>query len=557
MAFESWKDVNRIRQHHCDAIYFYADLKQQRFTVEENNILPDELNPENHDILGALCSSSCLEEMEKKKVQSLYARIEQGMREPINMKELETRAHIKTQAGKVELMAILCYLETDENGLVTEYVGLIRPLRKQELQEREILLAFSNDKNPSIFINRIAEFQMAHPERQYAYIQFDIRKFKYINEKYGSDTGDAILNYISETLSSMCDENHLYCRLAADIFQVVTYYHSREEIVDFIEKLDEQIRKFGNIKFGLTYGVNIVPGTSTAYRKNGDAAGLARAKGKNTILNKVVFYEDTLMNTVKHAGAIEEVEEEALRKGEFQVYLQPKYLYDKNLAKIVGAEALVRWIDEDGKSKSPVDFIPVFEKNGFIYKLDCFMWETVCQLIRKWIDEGKEPLPISVNVSRTYLQKEDVAGYIKNLIAKYEIPVELFQLEITETTENVESLKYINSLKNAGFTLLMDDFGSGYSSLSMLKDTPFDVLKMDRLFLDECLDSVQGKKIISHVISMSNDLGLSIIAEGVENRDVADFLHDNGCKVSQGFYFSRPLPVSEFEKLRDKRGIPF
>ena len=144
---------------------------------------------------------------------------------------------------------------------------------------------------------------MAHPERQYAYIQFDIRKFKYINEKYGSDTGDAILNYISETLSSMCDENHLYCRLAADIFQVVTYYHSREEIIDFIEKLDEQIRKFGNVKFGLTYGVNIVPGTSTAYRKNGDEAGLARAKGKNTILNKVVFYEDTLMNTVKHAGA--------------------------------------------------------------------------------------------------------------------------------------------------------------------------------------------------------------------------------------------------------------
>ncbi len=132
---------------------FYADLKQQRFTVEENNILPDELNPENHDILGALCSSACLEEMEKKKVQGLYARIEQGMREPINMKELETRAHIKTQAGKVELMAILCYLETDENGLVTEYVGLIRPLRKQELQEREILLAFSNDKKSIYFLS--------------------------------------------------------------------------------------------------------------------------------------------------------------------------------------------------------------------------------------------------------------------------------------------------------------------------------------------------------------------------------------------------------------------
>lgn len=156
-------------------------------------------------------------------------------------------------------------------------------------------------------------------------------------------------------------------------------------------------------------------------------------------------------------------------------------------------------------------------------------------------------------MSRTYLQKEDVAGYIKNLIDKYQIPMELFQLEITETTENAESLSYINSLKQAGFTLLMDDFGSGYSSLCMLKNTPFDVLKMDRQFLDECLDSKQGKTIISHVISMSNDLGLSIIAEGVENRGTADFLYDNGCSVSQGFYFSKPVSIPEFEHMLDEQ----
>lgn len=225
----------------------------------------------------------------------------------------------------------------------------------------------------------------------------------------------------------------------------------------------------------------------------------------------------------------------------------------KSHAKIVGAEALVRWIDANGKCKSPMEFIPVFEANGFIYKLDCFMWEMVCKVIRRWLDTGRQPLPISVNVSRTYLQKEDVAGYIKNLIDKYQIPMELFQLEITETTENAESLSYINSLKQAGFILLMDDFGSGYSSLCMLKNTPFDVLKMDRQFLDECLDSKQGKTIISHVISMSNDLGLSIIAEGVENRGTADFLYDNGCSVSQGFYFSKPVSIPEFEHMLDEQ----
>lgn len=256
---------------------------------------------------------------------------------------------------------------------------------------------------------------------------------------------------------------------------------------------------------------------------------------------------------MKQTGAIEEVEEEALRQEEFQVYLQPKYQYDRSHAKIVGAEALVRWIDANGKCKSPMEFIPVFEANGFIYKLDCFMWEMVCKVIRRWLDTGRQPLPISVNVSRTYLQKEDVAGYIKNLIDKYQIPMELFQLEITETTENAESLSYINSLKQAGFTLLMDDFGSGYSSLCMLKNTPFDVLKMDRQFLDECLDSKQGKTIISHVISMSNDLGLSIIAEGVENRGTADFLYDNGCSVSQGFYFSKPVSIPEFEHMLDEQ----
>jgi EAL domain-containing protein (putative c-di-GMP-specific phosphodiesterase class I) len=299
----------------------------------------------------------------------------------------------------------------------------------------------------------------------------------------------------------------------------------------------------------MSYGVKVVDGTDVRYRKSGDEAGLAREYVKNSISKKVAFFEETLMEKVVKSGAVEEAEDEALKNDEFKVYLQPKYQYDGSESRIVGAEALVRWIGADGRIKPPDEFIPVFEENGFILELDQFMWEEVCRLLRRWMDEGFTPIPISVNVSRTYLKKFDAVGYIKELVDKYQIPIELLQLEITETTESDETISYVNRFKAEGFTLLMDDFGSGYSSLSMLKDTPFDVLKMDRFFLDDCMENECGKKIVSHVISMSNDLGLDIVAEGVETKEMADFLHAQGCEVSQGYYFSRPISVEEFEKL--------
>jgi EAL domain-containing protein (putative c-di-GMP-specific phosphodiesterase class I) len=148
---------------------------------------------------------------------------------------------------------------------------------------------------------------------------------------------------------------------------------------------------------------------------------------------------------------------------------------------------------------------------------------------------------ISVNVLRTYLRKINLVGYLDNLLEKYGVPIEYLQLEITETTESEDTIEYANAFKKAGYTLLMDDFGSGYSSLSMLQNTPFDILKMDREFLSSCLDTDNGKAIVSHVISMSKDIGLDIVAEGVESKDVADFLYGKGCTVSQGYYFSKPV----------------
>lgn len=546
---ENRKKIMDIRKNHYDAVRFFGDFSTNSFLTEDNFVLPVELMYDNCDILHELYSGDWVDSRDIGKMINIYERIQQGRKEPINMDDVETVIRMKNCKGEMILCTVLVYLDVNEAGLIERYVGVIKPLRKKEIEYREILESFSSDKNPAIFINRIARFTKANPDREYAFIQFDIRKFRYINEKYGCDVGDEILTYINDTLKIMCDDNHPFCRLTSDIFQVVTYYNDRQEILDFIEMLDARLHRYKEIRFNMSYGISIAPGTTTTYRLHGDEAGLARMESKRTVTKRAVFYEDTLMKSVKESGAIEEREEEALANGEFHVFLQPKYEYDKTQASIVGAEALVRWIDREGRIKSPATFIPVFEKNGFILNLDKFMWENVCKILRNWIDLGKRAVPISVNVSRTYLDKLDVVGYLKGLVEKYDIPIELLQIEITETTESEETLKYVRAFKDSGFTLMMDDFGAGSSSLNTLKDTPFDVLKIDRSFLNECMDNKNGKIVVSHVIAMSGDLGMEIIAEGVETKDMADFLYDNGCKISQGYYFSKPVPVEEFERL--------
>ncbi len=542
-------NMPRIRQEHSDSMYFYKNIQTGFCYLESNPYLPEQLKNTRQDLLKELYTGKWVCDEDRSKIMNLYERMEQGTREPIHMTELSADLHLQIDPSPKKLYSLTCYLDLDETGCIRSYVGKLYAMGERELQNLQIVQTFTNDKNPIIFISRIDEFMSRDRSREYAFIQFDIRKFRYINEVHGSQIGDQILQYVLDTLKVMCDNNHIYCRLSADLFEIVTYYTTREDILSFIETLDSRLQRWNNIRFSMSYGVAIVPGTSTHYRTCGDKAGIARTYIKNSVMKNVAFYNDIPKDIHNETAFIEDIEDAALANHEFHVFLQPKYRYNKEQSEIVGAEALVRWIPDNQQVIPPDSFIPIFEKNGFILKLDQFMWESVCMLLRKWIDEGITPVPISINVSRTYLGKFNIVEYMKNLIAEYDIPIELLQIEITETAENDETIQYANAFKEAGFTLMMDDFGSGLSSLSMLKNTPFDVLKMDRLFLDTCFENKNGQTIVSHVISMSNDLGLDVIAEGVETKEQADFLYDHGCPVSQGYYFSKPLPVSEFEAL--------
>ena len=243
----------------------------------------------------------------------------------------------------------------------------------------------------------------------------------------------------------------------------------------------------------------------------------------------------------------------ALEEKQFVVYFQPKYELDGYTPR--GAEALVRWKKPDGTMVSPGEFIPVFEKNGFIIKLDYYVWDQVCQLIATALRAGRKPDPISVNVSRVNLYNPNFLESLVNLVEKYRIPPEYLHLELTESvfsdTENV-ILNAVNYLHKAGFTILMDDFGSGYSSLNVLKDIDLDVLKIDMKFLSKGKDDGRGEKILAAVIQMAKALDMPVIAEGVEEKKQVQMLKRLGCNYIQGYYFAKPMPQEDYERLARK-----
>lgn len=435
----------------------------------------------------------------------------------------------------------------DNDSRITAVLVNIRPFTKKEVFDRQILDSFSSDKNPDIYGNIVAELIKKNPDKNIAFIQFDVERFKLINQNYGSDIGDELIRFFNDSMHVICSSDQPFCRLTADIFMVVTCFEDKQDILEFIHRIELRLGGYKGMEYRFIFGVSVVDDRSRQTRYYGDLAAMARQSIKGNALQNICFYEERMMTDIRRRQIIEEDMHKAVLNDEFAMYLQPKYCI--STGKIIGAEALARWVHPQKGLISPAEFVPVFEKNGFIVKLDRIIWEKACCKIRDWIDKGVEPVPISVNVSREYLNGSEAIRILKELVAKYDIPIELLELEITESvdSEGVESI--VKQFKDNGFTMLMDDFGSGYSSLNMLKTTQFDVLKIDRGFLSEFMESDRGRKIISHTISMSRDIGLDIIAEGVETGDQAKFLYECGCNAAQGFYYSKPVPCDVFDSI--------
>lgn len=297
----------------------------------------------------------------------------------------------------------------------------------------------------------------------------------------------------------------------------------------------------------MSYGVYTVEEREMELRQMEDRAAMARKTAKNSILGNIVFYKEQFKDSLYNRKFIEENMQTAITERQYLMYLQPKYSIAKN--EIIGAEALVRWKHPERGMIYPDQFIPIIEENGFIRKVDYYIWEEACRFIRRCRDEGFAECPVSVNVSRAHLRDDECILILDDMIKKTGIPRKLLEMEITETVDDQQVSSKAFQLKEEGFTLLMDDFGSGYSSLNILLETPFDVIKLDKKFMENMMLSSKGRMILEQVVSMANKLGLGLLAEGVETKEQVELLQNIGCDQVQGYYYAKPMAAEDFFEL--------
>ncbi len=434
------------------------------------------------------------------------------------------------------------------NAMITDITQL-RQVRKN-LGYRASYDALTGIYNRETFYSKAQKLIQLNPDVDFAILRMDIERFKVINDLFGEKVGDKLLKYIANIYSNVNLPLCVSGRLHSDNF-VVLFKYTEETCKHFIESLQVMASSFSlDYRVVLNFGLYRIKDEDRDKPVSvmSDRAGLALKKAKGNYLVLYGEYDDDMRQDLVAEQAIVNEMGKALQQREFVLYLQPKYELANET--IIGAEVLVRWQNAQRGFVSPGEFIPIFEHNGFIFNLDQYVWEESCRLLRKWLDEGRSPLPVSVNVSRVSMCSENLVGIFKNLIKKYNLPKHLLELEITESAY-IDNPEYIievtKALQREGFVILMDDFGSGYSSLNMLKNLPVDVLKIDLKFLDSVDSSGRGGNILNSVVRMAQWLDIPVIAEGVETRNQVDFLKSIGCNWVQGFYYSKPVPVHEYE----------
>ena len=428
-------------------------------------------------------------------------------------------------------------------------------------QEKVYDLAYVDEltraPNENAFKERAVELLRDYPEEPYIITCFDIQNFRYINEGYGHEKADLLLSAVAAASRESYAYNETFARISADCFVALAIDDGRTEerkkfVMERVTAVCDNISMKYPIKFKT--GIYYIRNKQEEISDMIDKANLARKSVNNSSRDQVAEYRDQLMEATRRQEHVESRMHEALANGEFVPYLQPKW--DMRKDHICGAEALVRWHNPDGGVVPPGDFIPVFERNGFIEQVDFYMLDKVCAYLRKMIDEGREVYPVSINQSRYLMYDPNYISRVQEIMLKYRVPKGLIELEITETVffnEKDRMLDVMRQLKEFNMNLSIDDFGSGYSSLNLLRDIPFDVLKIDRGFLDESSQSETGKWILRKIVEMAEGLHLKVICEGVENHDQVDMLLSIGCEIAQGFLYSRPIPIDEF---MEKYNVP-
>ncbi len=440
-------------------------------------------------------------------------------------------------------------------GIITWLLYMIRKKHLNQIENIAYLDSVTNGINSTKFSMLVKPLISESPDSTYVMIAINIKGFKLINDCFGSEKGNMTLKHIYNVLSKNIDENEEFiCRHDADLFYLFIKNRPVLEVLELLYKIEADINYFNENKEN-PYFLRISAGIYTIENHNEDLitiqdhANTARKSFNKAHQSDFSFYSDIERKRLISEKEISNLMEKALEDKEFFICLQPKI--DIKSGKISGAEALVRWKNPEKGIIYPSDFIPLFEKSGFICKLDLYVLEETCKLISKWIKKGKEMLRISVNVSRQHLNDKSFLEKYELICNKYNVPTYLIDLELTESIflENPESIDVIDDIHSKGFKCSIDDFGFGYSSLGILKAFKVDIIKLDRSFFVSRNNIDRGKIVIESIIELSKRLGMKVIAEGIEELEQVEFLKNIGCDYIQGYVFSKPLLISEFEEF--------
>ena len=399
---------------------------------------------------------------------------------------------------------------------------------------------------------RKVEQRLRAGETGYYIVAADLERFKVFNDTYGEAEGDRLLKRIAEELQDTFDEDTLIAHGYADQFFLFTKGQADLE-EKFLQIFDRIQNYFYSTKIIIKFGIYIIAEEEYIVRAMCDRASLATKMIKNQYDKVFCYYNDTIRENLIIEQKITSIMNQALEMHQFQVYYQPKF--DAEEESIVGAEALVRWIHPEYGFLAPNEFLPVFEKNGFITEVDKYVWEEVCVFLKHRKENKRMNIPISVNVSRKDIYNEDLTVYFPKLMEKYGLETRLLHLEVTESaySENPQQLiKVVTELREKGFIIEMDDFGTGYFFLNALSEIPIDVLKLDMKFIQNEFLHKNSKNIISSVINLAKWMNLLIVAEGVENREQLEHLKELKCNIIQGYYFAKPMQAADLEKMLEE-----
>ncbi|MBR4026618.1 MAG: EAL domain-containing protein, partial [Lachnospiraceae bacterium] len=395
----------------------------------------------------------------------------------------------------------------------------------------------------------------------YCMVAVDLEHFRLFNKLYGRAEGDCLLVLISDLLK-VYQRKHggIVGYLGGDNFGILTVY-DKELLENLYQKIKDIVNKWNNmVGFLPAFGIYPISETTTSAAAMYDRATVALSHVLGNYVNRMCEYYPDMDEKIEEEIRLLSEIQKALDNEEFIFYVQPQC--DITTGKIVGGESLVRWKRGMKAIIPPGIFVPVLERNGFIADLDRYVWERVCKWLREWLDKGNRPVPISINVSRIDMFSMDVPEFLLQLVHKYNVPANLLKIEITESAyaENEKKIiQAVQRLRKEGFLVMMDDFGSGYSSLNMLKSISVDVLKMDMRFLEINEDEEEkGISILDSVINMARQMRIPVIVEGVENQRQENSLLKLECHYAQGYYYYRPMPIGDFEVLiSDERKVDY